>query len=150
MATRLGTHIRALRDEKGWSIGQLAARTGLKVPTISKIERGETEEPNLDILVQIATALDIDVHEFFKDLGIAISPGAPVSLKRKIGELLEVPLYSPGADTPTTFIYIPSVGDVGLKREGLRADAVYNAEFVPTVSPNDIIVTVEAPAPIAG
>ncbi|NUS30912.1 MAG: helix-turn-helix transcriptional regulator [Streptomyces sp.] len=39
---RLGTRLTELRAERGWSLGELAARTGVSKSTLSRAERAET------------------------------------------------------------------------------------------------------------
>lgn len=38
--------LRAIREACGWSQGQLAKKAGVSQPTISSLEKGETEDPN--------------------------------------------------------------------------------------------------------
>lgn len=60
--TTLGDYIAKLREEKGWSQKELARRAGRSQTTIHKIETGLTLHPGIDILVDIAKALNISVH----------------------------------------------------------------------------------------
>jgi transcriptional regulator with XRE-family HTH domain len=50
--------IRMERDARGWSMADLAAKSGVARATISKIERGEMS-PSAGILVRLATAFDL-------------------------------------------------------------------------------------------
>lgn len=56
--TRLAQRIRLERDARGWSLADLAARSGVAKASISKIERGETS-PSAGLLVRLATAFDL-------------------------------------------------------------------------------------------
>lgn len=61
--------IRAARALKGWSQGELAARTGLAVPTIANIEIGK-QEPSVKTMDKIVKAFDIDGIEFIGNRGV--------------------------------------------------------------------------------
>jgi transcriptional regulator with XRE-family HTH domain len=62
----LGSEIRAGRLERGWSLRELAERTGVSTATIVKVERG-------DLGVAIGTAMDcaalVGVPLFYDDAG---------------------------------------------------------------------------------
>jgi transcriptional regulator with XRE-family HTH domain len=55
---RLARRIRLERDARGWSLADLAERSGVARATISKIERGEAS-PTAVILVRLAGAFDL-------------------------------------------------------------------------------------------
>jgi transcriptional regulator with XRE-family HTH domain len=59
-----GTMLKNLRVERGWKLSDLAARTGLQVSTLSKMENGKVAL-TYDKLAQISKALDVDVGSFF-------------------------------------------------------------------------------------
>lgn len=61
--------IRAARALKGWSQGDLAARTGLAVPTIANIEISK-QEPGAKTLQKIMQAFEINGIEFITDRGV--------------------------------------------------------------------------------
>jgi transcriptional regulator with XRE-family HTH domain len=61
--------IRAARALKGWSQGELAARTGLAVPTIANIEIGK-QEPSVKTMDKIVHAFEINGIEFITDRGV--------------------------------------------------------------------------------
>jgi transcriptional regulator with XRE-family HTH domain len=52
----LGPRIRSLRESRGWSLVDLAARTGLDPANLSRLERGEGD-PRLSTLERVAAAL---------------------------------------------------------------------------------------------
>jgi transcriptional regulator with XRE-family HTH domain len=58
---KIGSRIKALREEMGISQGELAERVGCTQQTISAIEKGETKRPRL--LDEIAEALGITKDE---------------------------------------------------------------------------------------
>ena len=70
------TRLRALRQNLGLSLDQLAARTNLSASTISRIETGK-RTISLDVLVPLATALQIDLDSLFEashDEDVVIRP----------------------------------------------------------------------------
>ncbi|MEL6982016.1 MAG: XRE family transcriptional regulator [Actinomycetota bacterium] len=59
------TRLRALRQSLGLSLDELAGRTNLSASTISRIETGK-RTIGLDVLVPLATALQIDLDSLFE------------------------------------------------------------------------------------
>src|SRR3954452_14799765 len=58
LSTRLAQRLRLERDSRGWSLADLAERSGVSKATISKIEREELS-PTAVILVRLASAFDL-------------------------------------------------------------------------------------------
>ena len=58
LSTRLAQRLRLERDSRGWSLAELAARSGVSKATISKIERAEVS-PTAVVLVRLASAFDL-------------------------------------------------------------------------------------------
>src|ERR1700747_3409460 len=56
--TRLAHPIRQERERRGWSLADLAERSGVSRASISKIERGEAS-PTAVILVRLSGAFDL-------------------------------------------------------------------------------------------
>ena len=61
----VGQCLRAMRDERDWSIRELAERSGLAMNTLSLIENAKTS-PSVSTLQQIARALDVPITAFFE------------------------------------------------------------------------------------
>ena len=61
---QVGFNIRQLREEKGISQEQLAAKADLHRTHIGRIERGE-KTPNVETVHKIAWGLGIDVKDLF-------------------------------------------------------------------------------------
>lgn len=74
----LGQRLRALRDERGWTLDALAQRSGVGRATISLIERGESS-PTAVVLDRLATALGVALAALFESARVdpAASPLAP-------------------------------------------------------------------------
>src|SRR3954462_12269615 len=58
LSHRLAHRVRLERDIRGWSLADLAARSGVSKATISKIEREEVS-PTAVVLVRLAGAFDL-------------------------------------------------------------------------------------------
>jgi transcriptional regulator with XRE-family HTH domain len=62
----IGLRIRSRRNELGFTIRELARRTGLSASFISQVEHNKTKV-SLDSLRQIAEQLETSIHYFFSD-----------------------------------------------------------------------------------
>src|SRR4051812_50192691 len=58
LSARLAHRLRLERDSRGWSLADLAERSGVSKATISKIERADVS-PTAVVLVRLAGALDL-------------------------------------------------------------------------------------------
>src|ERR1700753_3218799 len=59
---RLAARLRVERDSRGWSLAELAERSGVAKATISKIERAEAS-PTAAILVKLASAFELTLAD---------------------------------------------------------------------------------------
>jgi transcriptional regulator with XRE-family HTH domain len=75
MSTDPGGRLRTLRSERGWTLSDVAQRTGLAVPTLSKLENGKMSF-SYDKMVRIATGLGVDIGVLFAS-GAQSAPSAP-------------------------------------------------------------------------
>ncbi len=69
----LGPRLRALREQKGFSQGDMEARTGLLRCYISSVEHSHTV-PSVDTLEKIALALNVPLYALFCDDSAEQSP----------------------------------------------------------------------------
>ena len=82
----IGERLRALREQKKMSQGDIEKRTGLLRCYISRVENGHTV-PAIETLEKISRALDLPLHEFLYDG--EEPPRSPVQRKNGAnGELL--------------------------------------------------------------
>lgn len=65
----VGSLIKELREKKGYSQRQLALYSKVSNTEISKIESGDRQNPNPEILKKIAASLNVDYKELFKAAG---------------------------------------------------------------------------------
>lgn len=70
-----GRRLRKLRQDKGWTLAELAERSGLVISTISKAERGIISL-TYDRLAMLAQALEVDLAAFFNAEGQSFEPGS--------------------------------------------------------------------------
>lgn len=69
----IGAHMRALRQERGMTLREVAALAHTSVSTLSDIERGDMN-PSFGMLESIGTALGLHISEFF---GVVFNPLSP-------------------------------------------------------------------------
>ena len=62
----IGNRLRAIREEKNLSQGDIEQRTGLLRCYISRVENGHTV-PAIETLEKLARALDIPLYQLFYD-----------------------------------------------------------------------------------
>ncbi|HEY7886212.1 MAG TPA: helix-turn-helix domain-containing protein [Cellvibrionaceae bacterium] len=63
----LGENIRRLRRDRGWTQGDLAENSGIRVGQISKLERNEAD-PKLDTLYKLMEALKCSPNALLSDV----------------------------------------------------------------------------------
>ncbi|MEO8547546.1 MAG: helix-turn-helix transcriptional regulator [Sphingomicrobium sp.] len=64
MADSLGNRLREVREERGWTQAELAARIGVSRKTVNTIEN-RVFVPSTLIALKLARALDLPVEELF-------------------------------------------------------------------------------------
>ena len=62
--SEFGAVIKQLRNEKGWSQGQLAVYSDTSQPTVNQIETGK-RNPSTETLAKLARALEVEVADLF-------------------------------------------------------------------------------------
>ncbi len=64
--TRLGQVLKALREEKEWTLDDLAKRANVTNVYIWQLENGERKNPSLAVLKRLAKALRVPVTELLE------------------------------------------------------------------------------------
>ena len=64
VAAHPGSALKALRNQRGWTLAEVSKRTGLPVSTLSKIEN-ERISLNYDKLALLSASLGVDISELF-------------------------------------------------------------------------------------
>ncbi len=59
---RVGPHLRALRQDRGATLAQLSAASGISVSTLSRLESGQ-RKPTLELLLPLARAHQVPLDE---------------------------------------------------------------------------------------
>lgn len=59
----LAKRVKELRKQKGWSQQKLAEKTGLAFNTITKIEQGLADHPNLKTLLKLSDVFEVGLDE---------------------------------------------------------------------------------------
>lgn len=72
-ASQLGRRIRELRKYSNWSQEELAKRSGLTRPHVSKLERAAIQAPSAETLTRLANAFQVDPDELLAAAGL-VSP----------------------------------------------------------------------------
>ena len=62
----VGSRLRSIRIQRGYSMRALSERCGLSINAISQIERGENS-PTVSTLHRLASALDVNIATFFQE-----------------------------------------------------------------------------------
>jgi DNA-binding XRE family transcriptional regulator len=70
-ASRLALRLRSVRNARGLTQEQLAARAQVAVSTLRKIESGRVVEPGYFTVLSLAAVLEIQLHE------LEVEPGQP-------------------------------------------------------------------------
>lgn len=65
----LSEKIKILREEKGMTQGILSRRSGVSVAEICRIEKGERQNPSINLLNRLLKGLDVDTETYLKVTG---------------------------------------------------------------------------------
>jgi transcriptional regulator with XRE-family HTH domain len=76
-STRLGQHIRRLRQAKDLSVRGLAAAAKVDATWLSRLEHGTYESPDPRSLYRLARALDTEVSDLYLTAGYGDGRGLP-------------------------------------------------------------------------
>ncbi|MBF0459460.1 MAG: helix-turn-helix transcriptional regulator [Nitrospirae bacterium] len=64
-------YLKAMREKRGYSLRELALKTGISHMQIKKIEDGRCM-PGVDTFFELCSGLDITVYDFFEHIGIQL------------------------------------------------------------------------------
>lgn len=82
----LGSFLRRLRGQEGWTLKQMSERTGIPVSTLSKIEHNRLTL-TYDKLLQLAQRLGLRMSELFAEDSGTVDQQQPVTARRSVGKL---------------------------------------------------------------
>jgi len=86
-AGSLGEYLKQAREQAGFSLRDVAARSGVSFAHIRRLEQGE-RKPTLEVLQKIAEALSLDLDEVLSTIGVKMTRTLPeprVYFRRKFG-----------------------------------------------------------------
>jgi len=89
-AVKLGSMLRARREELGLSTRRLADKAEVRQPTVTRIEQGKFASPRPDKLAKIASVLGLNLADLYAHAGYFVPdelPSLPVYLAAKYGHL---------------------------------------------------------------
>ncbi len=66
---KLGNKIRELREEVGFTQGQLAGSASVSQGYLSQLENGDVKNPSASVLLRVAQAMNVDADELFEAAG---------------------------------------------------------------------------------
>ncbi len=64
MVMKPGSALRAFRVQRGWTLAEVSSRTGLSIPTLSKLENDKMSL-TYDKLVKISAGMDVELGQLF-------------------------------------------------------------------------------------
>lgn len=92
---RLSDHLKDLRDRRGWSLRELAERSGLSNGYLSLLENGRVENPSAAVLGKLAKAFGVALDDLLRAAGVEMSPVEAGSLDPQLVSALR--RLDPGA-----------------------------------------------------
>jgi transcriptional regulator with XRE-family HTH domain len=90
---RLGDRLRRLRRQRGWTLAQVSAKSGLAISTLSKVENNQIALTYHN-LAKLAVGLDLDLADFFTPEAIGERSGRRRVCRRGEGRLHESANYA--------------------------------------------------------
>ncbi|RIK93562.1 MAG: transcriptional regulator [Proteobacteria bacterium] len=84
-AAGLGGRLKALRQERGWTLADAAEATGIARSSLSKIENGQMS-PTYDLLLKLARGFAVDIADLFADAQVVTAPGRMAVSRAKTGQ----------------------------------------------------------------
>jgi HTH-type transcriptional regulator, competence development regulator len=73
VAMRLAEYLRQQREEHGWSLRELAEKSGLSNGYLSLLENGRVESPSATVLGKLAKAFPVPLDDLLRSAGVEIA-----------------------------------------------------------------------------
>jgi transcriptional regulator with XRE-family HTH domain len=102
---QIGPRLRAMRQERGWTLDDLAGRAGMSASTLSRLESGK-RQAGLELILPLTRQLGVRVDDLIDP------PGRDPRVRRPVmrrGGLVIAPLAPEGAPIETFKITYPPV-----------------------------------------
>ncbi|TDD01449.1 XRE family transcriptional regulator [Nonomuraea deserti] len=139
----VGPRLRALRQERGVTLAQLSASTGISVSTLSRLEAGQ-RKPTLELLLLLATAHQVQLDELI-DAPVTGDPRVHMRPVKLRGGRTYIPLTRrPGGLQAFKQIYPPHWPNADLEQqvhEGYEWLYVLSGRLRLLLGRHDVILT---------
>jgi transcriptional regulator with XRE-family HTH domain/mannose-6-phosphate isomerase-like protein (cupin superfamily) len=89
----LGEGVRRLRRQRGWTLAELSAKTGLAISTLSKVENDQISLTYHN-LAKLASGMDLDIADFFGPEPPGGARGRQALCRRGAGPVHETANYA--------------------------------------------------------
>jgi len=112
-----GQVLSQLRSENGWTLADVAARTGVSISTLSKIENNQTS-PAYGVLTRLASGLGVDFIHLIGGSGPQLANAARVITRAGSGTMFETAMgkYEALAAELARKIFQPMLIEIPLRR----------------------------------
>ncbi|MGA9040732.1 MAG: helix-turn-helix transcriptional regulator [Terriglobales bacterium] len=87
---RLGMLVQRKREEDELTLRDVAEQTGLKIPTISRIERGEAQDLEGGTLLTLCRWLGADPDEFKGGSALPVPPSSKATVSHNTPDVVEL------------------------------------------------------------
>lgn len=82
LSAAAGAAIRRLRRDRGWTLADLSARSGVPLSSLSKVELGQTSL-GYEVLIRLCRALDVEIDHLVRPDGRS-DPSPPQTARRAV------------------------------------------------------------------
>jgi transcriptional regulator with XRE-family HTH domain len=87
---RLGMLVQRKRERDGLTLRDVAQQTGLKIPTISRVERGKADNLESGTLLTLCTWVGADPDDFRKGAALPTPSGAKIKVTDDTPDVVEL------------------------------------------------------------
>lgn len=101
---RVGPRLRAARQQRGWTLADLAGRAGMSVSTLSRLEAGR-RQASLELLVPLVSVLDMRLDDLVR--GEPVDPRVRRATRRRDGMVI-APLTLEHSPVQTFKVTLPA------------------------------------------
>lgn len=119
-----GPRLRLARKEKGWTLKDLSAASGISVTYLSDLERGKLQNPTLDTITSLADAMGMSMNSL---LGISESDNSEETLPPALVSFCDSHSFKEAALIDAERLKVPVDLVVDEWKRLLRAVSVFDA-----------------------
>lgn len=138
MTANWGLKVKELREEAGLTQVELAARSGLTRPHISRIEIGYIQDPKEDVLQKLATGLGLTLGDLRRKIyGLDLPGGSRLAQPTRLPIYKEFPFHAGSPVRPVDYFYRTWPDKAPKNVEGY---IVHGTCLEPTIQEGDVII----------